>query len=77
MSIPVFPIIVDNTTYYPSVDEQIRYNLFDVLFNTGMLKQLADKAYKYDQIGKDSLCYWSEMFFYYDLIDYLILMFED
>lgn len=77
MSIPLYPIILDNTIYTSSPEEQIRDGLFDVLFQTGLLKTLADKAYNYDQIGKDSLCYWCEMFFYYDLIDYLILMFDD
>lgn len=73
MSVPIYPIVVDSSTYTPDLEETIKYSLFQVLFNSGLLKGLTDKGRNYDAIGKDSNCIWSEAFFYFDLIEYMTL----
>lgn len=77
MSIPKFPTIMDDTNYIPSTEETLRYSLFQVLFGSGLLKGLTDKGKALDAVGKDSTCLWTEAFFYYDLIEYLILFYDE
>ncbi len=74
MSIPSYPKILDNTTYVPSLEEQVRYSLFQVLYGSGLLDGLINKGIAYDAVGKKSNCVWSEAFFYFDLIEYMTLI---
>lgn len=75
--IPIFPKIVDDSAYIITSQEVVRYAMWNYIYTSGIPDQLMRKAYYKDQIGKDSLCYWSEMFFYYDLIEYMIIIFEE
>jgi len=75
--IPIYPKILDNTTYVPDLEEQVRYSLFQVLFGSGLLKGLTDKGRNYDAVGKNSKCVWSEADFYFDLIEYMVLVMLD
>lgn len=77
MSIPKFPTVMDDTFYVPDTQETLRYSLFQVLFETGLLKGLTDKGKNLDAVGKDSLCIWGEILFYYDVIEYLITFYNE
>jgi len=75
--IPVYPLIIDSTSYVATSSEVVRNAMWEYIYSSGLPDQLMKRAYYRDQVGKDSICYWSEMFFYYDLIEYMVLMFED
>ncbi len=75
--IPIFPRIVDDSAYIATSSEVVRNAMWQYLYQSGIMDKLMDRGYYRDQVGKDSRCYWHEAFFYYDLIDYMVIMFED
>ncbi len=75
--IPIYPTKLDNSAYILDTDEAVRNLLWNYIYDLGLPDKLMKAAYLRDQIGKDSLCFWSEMLFYHDLIDYIVLMFEE
>ena len=75
--IPINFKILDNTMYNQSPLEELRFSLFSYLNNNKVFRSLMQKANNFDEIGKNGNCYWSEALFYFDLIDYFILIYKD
>lgn len=77
MSIKTYPILVDSDLYLLTWKDSLYNNLYQALYDNGMMKDLTDEGLAKMEDGEDFLCDYAELLSYQLLVDYLILCKEE
>jgi len=72
-SITKYPVIIDNSEYVNTLDEDIYNDLMDVFYTSGRMEYLTTRGKKFDSVGKDSMCIWEEIFAIQEFIRLLVI----
>lgn len=72
-SITKYPVIIDDSEYVNTLDEDIYNDLMEVFYDSGRMVALTTKGKKFDSVGKDSFCVYEELFAIQEFIRLLVI----